>query len=158
LLKEIQHDPRITWNRFESGLREWLEDQKANVARRKDAERIIARLTDQVEALAAVQSGVALRGGQGIDALHEWIDGNILDEDKKEDLERQFVTLSTIHKVKGLERKRVFILRPDLVPHPLAETPPALEQEFNLRYVAITRSQSELYFVGEWDGWRERRR
>lgn len=57
------------------------------------------------------------------------------------------IMFSTIHKAKGLESKRVFILRPDLLPHPNAKTPVAKEQEQNLEYVAITRSMNELYFV-----------
>lgn len=63
------------------------------------------------------------------------------------------VMFSTIHKAKGLESLRVWILRPDLLPHPNAKTPEAREQEANLEYVAITRamftleSHGELYFV-----------
>ncbi len=57
---------------------------------------------------------------------------------------------SSIHKAKGLESSRVFILREDLLP-PKAkrknQTATQLEQEWNLKYVAITRSMSELYFV-----------
>jgi DNA helicase-2/ATP-dependent DNA helicase PcrA len=57
------------------------------------------------------------------------------------------IILSTVHKAKGLEAYRVFILRPDLMPHPLAKTPAAMTQEENLQYVAWTRSKAELYFV-----------
>ncbi len=63
------------------------------------------------------------------------------------------VIFSTIHKAKGLEANRVFILKPELLPHPNAKTAIALEQEDNLKYVAVTRAkfdmhnQGELYFV-----------
>jgi ATP-dependent DNA helicase UvrD/PcrA len=59
------------------------------------------------------------------------------------------IVLSTVHKAKGMEAHRVFILRPDLLPHPLAKSEAALQQERNLTYVAVTRSKSELYFVGQ---------
>lgn len=66
----------------------------------------------------------------------------------------QGTVFSTIHKAKGLESKRVFVLRPDLSPHPKAETPEAKEQEENLMYVRDTRvvfkqseTDGELYFV-----------
>lgn len=57
------------------------------------------------------------------------------------------ITLSTIHKAKGLEADRIFILRPDLLPHPLAKGHNEIIQEMNLHYVAITRAKKELYYV-----------
>ena len=59
----------------------------------------------------------------------------------------QGVTLATIHRAKGLEAKTVFILRPDLLPHPLAKREWELEQEKNLEYVAITRAMQRLVYV-----------
>lgn len=57
------------------------------------------------------------------------------------------VTLSSIHKAKGTEAKRVMILRPDLLPHPMAKTPTQRRQENNLKYVAITRAREHLMWV-----------
>lgn len=57
------------------------------------------------------------------------------------------VTLSTIHKAKGNEAKRVFVLRPDLIPHPGAKKDEAKRQESNLEYVCYTRSMDELIFI-----------
>jgi superfamily I DNA/RNA helicase len=57
------------------------------------------------------------------------------------------VLLSTIHKAKGLEAKRVFILDAWRMPSPYARKPHQREQEMNLLYVAITRAQQELYYV-----------
>ena len=57
------------------------------------------------------------------------------------------VTFSSIHRAKGLEAERVWILRPDLMPHPRAKKEWEAQSEKNLIYVAITRSKSELYFV-----------
>lgn len=57
------------------------------------------------------------------------------------------VTLMTVHRCKGLEAKVIWILRPDLMPHPKSKKPWQKTQENNLLYVAQTRSQSELYFV-----------
>lgn len=53
---------------------------------------------------------------------------------------------STIHKAKGLEASSVYILRPDLLPHPMAQGEIEMVQEQNLEYVAITRSSNELTF------------
>jgi len=57
------------------------------------------------------------------------------------------VTFSTVHKAKGGEAERVFILKPELLPHPRAQFGWELTQEQNIKYVALTRSKNELYFV-----------
>lgn len=46
----------------------------------------------------------------------------------------------TIHKAKGLENPRIFILEPQLLPHPAAKKPEQQKQERHLKYVAITRT------------------
>ncbi len=63
--------------------------------------------------------------------------------------EVQGVVFSSVHRAKGLQARRVFILRPDLLPHPLAKLGWQLVQELNAKYVALTRSESELFFVEE---------
>ena len=59
------------------------------------------------------------------------------------------ITLSTIHKAKGLEADRIFILKPNLLPHPMAKGHNELIQEENLHYVAVTRAKHELYYITE---------
>lgn len=60
-----------------------------------------------------------------------------------------FIVLSTIHKAKGLEADRVFILNPSLIPSKYATTELEFYQEKCLMYVAITRARKELVFVEE---------
>ena len=59
------------------------------------------------------------------------------------------VVLSSIHRAKGLEAERVFVLHPELLPHPRAEMDWEKQQERNCEYVAMTRSKRELYIVRE---------
>lgn len=59
---------------------------------------------------------------------------------------KEGVRLSSIHKAKGLESDRVFILNSDLLPHPMAKSAWQQEQESNLKYVAITRAKLHLTF------------
>jgi DNA helicase II / ATP-dependent DNA helicase PcrA len=59
----------------------------------------------------------------------------------------RMVVLSTVHKAKGLEEERVFILKPEIMPHPKARMGWQLEQEYNLKYVAYSRSKGEMFFV-----------
>lgn len=66
------------------------------------------------------------------------------------------ISLSTIHRAKGLEWNVVFILRPDLLPHPAAKPNPdgtwsdEQQQEKNAQYVAATRAKNRLYYVANW--------
>ncbi len=57
------------------------------------------------------------------------------------------VLLSTVHKAKGLEAVKVYILAKDLMPHPLAVQFWAKEQEANIEYVAVTRAKEELVYL-----------
>lgn len=57
------------------------------------------------------------------------------------------VIFSSVHRAKGLEAQRVFILKPELIPHPKAKTADERQQENNIFYVAQTRSLNELYYV-----------
>lgn len=57
------------------------------------------------------------------------------------------VNMMTIHKSKGLEASRVFLLDEHLLPSKHAVTKEELQQEDNLSYVALTRSMNELYFI-----------
>ena len=57
------------------------------------------------------------------------------------------ITLSSIHKAKGLENDKVFIYRPELMPSKFAVTEVEKEQELNLMYVSYTRAKKELVFV-----------
>jgi DNA helicase-2/ATP-dependent DNA helicase PcrA len=60
------------------------------------------------------------------------------------------VWLSSIHKAKGLEADRVFILRPDRIELKHKNMRGwQIEQERNLHYVALTRAKKSLYFVDD---------
>jgi DNA helicase II / ATP-dependent DNA helicase PcrA len=59
------------------------------------------------------------------------------------------ICLSTVHKAKGLEANRVFIIRPDLLPLPNVKNWQWV-QEMNLTYVAITRAKLELIYDRNW--------
>ena len=82
----------------------------------------------------------------------------------KEDQEPGVISLSTIHRAKGLEWDVVFILRPDLLPHPAARPNPdgswsdEQQQEQNCQYVAATRPRSRLYYVINWPFGRQAKR
>ena len=57
------------------------------------------------------------------------------------------IILSSIHKSKGLEYDRVFLLRPDLLPSKFAKSEEEMMQENNLMFVAITRARKQFFYV-----------
>lgn len=60
-----------------------------------------------------------------------------------------YVTIATIHSVKGLEFKNVFIcgLEEGIIPSSRSEEGKSLEEERRLMYVAITRAEKRLYLT-----------
>lgn len=64
--------------------------------------------------------------------------------------ETQGIVLSTMHKAKGLQADRVFIIEPQLIPSRMAQQPWEFQQERNLDYVARTRAKHELVYVNDW--------
>jgi superfamily I DNA/RNA helicase/GNAT superfamily N-acetyltransferase/ssDNA-binding Zn-finger/Zn-ribbon topoisomerase 1 len=55
-----------------------------------------------------------------------------------------YVTLTSAHRSKGLEFDRLFVLEPQLFPHPKAKTPDEKQQEENAWYVTLTRAMKSL--------------
>ncbi len=121
-------------------LGDWLdnEEQKEQAKRNPSDARLIA-LHDRHDCIACFTEDQSTAGGviQRIEAIFT---------DNKHG---EGVMLSSIHKAKGLEAKRVFLLQPEgaTIPHPMAKTPQQREQESNLLYVAITRAIEELVYV-----------
>jgi DNA helicase-2/ATP-dependent DNA helicase PcrA len=71
------------------------------------------------------------------------------DDTKVHEFSKDSIILSTIHKSKGLEADRVFIVKPQLL---LVKQPMEWmdTQENNLKYVAITRARHELIYDNKW--------
>ena len=118
---------------FRTTLAHYEEAECAKLTRKGKRE-ASANLSDKCEALRVIsrscQSTAQLQGK--IKALFESGAG---------------LTLSTIHKAKGLEWETVFLLDWNLLPSPYAETPAQRQQERNLQYVAVTRAKLNLVFI-----------
>lgn len=67
------------------------------------------------------------------------------------DDDKNGILLATIHKSKGLESDRIFILHKELMPSRFAKSDKDFEQEENLKYVAYTRSKRVLGFINDYD-------
>lgn len=121
-------------------LSDWLhaETAKENAKRNPSEGRLIA-LQDRHDCLCCFADGA------------ETVDGVVkkITDIFTDDRNGTGIKLSSIHKAKGLESKRVFFLTPKggECPHPMAKSAWQRGQEMNLRYVAITRAIEELIFV-----------
>lgn len=91
--------------------------------------------------LALIDSLTSEDEARGIDGLCRVID------DMFSDTRNGCTTLATVHKAKGLEAPRVFIIDPQLMPSRYAKQAWQQEQERNLQYVAITRALETLHYV-----------
>lgn len=103
-------------------------------------------IEDKVEAVLAISRALQNEGKTEVADVVEWIRG--LFGDTKPGEVPSVATLSTIHKAKGREWDRVFILsRSTTLPSKWARKEWQLRQEENLEYVAITRAKRSLIFV-----------
>lgn len=102
------------------------------------------RIEDQVDTLLVLIDRARELKKTTIDELAEVIEEMFEDNAKGKDL----ITLSSVHKSKGMEWDRVFILgRHELMPSARAEQEWQYQQERNLIYVAITRAKQSLFNV-----------
>jgi superfamily I DNA/RNA helicase len=128
---------------FTGLLSEWASIETLK-ARAKDDEAKCEAILDRSECLFAIMDGT-LEARTALDlfeaAAHLFDKANGM------------VTLSTIHKAKGLEWSRVYFLDSWRLPSKFAKiafeagNPEPLRQENNLSYVAITRAKHELIFI-----------
>lgn len=129
---------------LERALDEHLESERAKWLA-KGREEKAAALEDKVTSLLTLIELCREDGKHSIADLHALIDSMFEDTTAHS---KKMLTLSTIHKSKGREWPRVFILNAHkLMPSPYARKAWQLEQEANLAYVAITRAQSTLVYL-----------
>jgi superfamily I DNA/RNA helicase len=121
-------------------LDDWLyaEQHKEN-AKRNPSEQRLVNLQDRKDCLLCFMEGAGM-----VDEVVKKIE-QVFTDDKS----GQGIKLSSVHKAKGLEAKRVFILMPKKapMPHPMAKSSWERVQEMNIKYVAITRAIEELVWV-----------
>lgn len=110
------------------------------------------RISDQHQCLLFFLKGLD-EESRNVDSLIAKID--LMFTDDRNGGMSSRVTLSTVHKSKGLEFPIVFILdKSKYMPSRYAKSESAMKQEWNLLYVAITRSMDKLFYINS-DMWKE---
>jgi superfamily I DNA/RNA helicase len=138
VVKKVAKEHGFEFKNFTWHLHDHTQKQIEKLAKQDGNEGRIETLRDCEMALVACFTASDARDTF---ALCEEIEG-LFDDN------RGAVYLSTVHKAKGLEADRVFILKPERLPLKWAgQQAWEYEQEMNLKYVAVTRARQELIFV-----------
>lgn len=118
----------------------WEDKEIARIeaADSKGADEKVDSIQDRAECLR-----VFLEMADTVEVIIDRIDSMFGDKGEK----RGQTMLCTVHKSKGLEADRVFLLDRDSMPSKWATQPWQLEQERNLIYVAVTRAKRELVYI-----------
>ncbi len=142
-LEDIGRLPGFKYAEFPNFARQYKSLKVQRYIGLDNEEQLIEQLNDKLEALTAIYK--ARVEATNVAELSAYIDSLFSDETSP-------VTLSTCHRAKGLEGDRIFILKPEDMPMTWRnQLEWQKEQEDNLLYVALTRSKSELFVVGEPD-------
>ena len=118
-------------NFFEK-INSWFEKQVARLGKGKNSEKRIEQSQDILDTLSALAENC-----KSISEIEQRIN-NLFDDTRPDS--KPAVVLSTVHKAKGLEWQRVFILTETF------RRGKGIEED-NIWYVAITRSQRDLILV-----------
>lgn len=140
-IDQIEKQPGFFFGNFVEAVEKWRGLQLHLAVSKANAESLIQSANDRADCLLALYEGALTMGA------HSTGDLRVYAEDLFTDKKNGSILLSTVHKAKGLEADRVYILRKELMPHPCAKTDAQREQELNLIYVAVTRAQKELFTV-----------
>jgi DNA helicase-2/ATP-dependent DNA helicase PcrA len=118
------------------------ETQKA-VAKGKDSK--VQEVNDRCDTLLIICEAVTAKGLSTLDAVRDAINSMFSDDVTAQGL----LTLCTYHRSKGREWPRVLLIEHHKrCPSPWATRDWEVRQEYNLAYVAITRTQQTLAFIG----------
>ena len=122
---------------FKAEVRSWYNSNYDTLMKRRGNEKKLEQLNDRHNCIAVFAEGKFENAAGAIQACDNLFSDKV----------SSGVTCSTVHRAKGLEAERVFVLYPEDMPHPMAKTQEDRQQEKNIEYVAITRSKRDLIFV-----------
>ena len=141
-LEDIATQANFVYQDFPKFCQTYLEFKSSIYRQNDNGAVLMLRLQDLIEALIAIYQH--FNHCQSVKQLTQCIEQLFGTEDEGT------VLLSTVHRAKGMEAERVYIAEPNLLPlYWENQKSWQLEQEHNLLYVALSRSTSELYLIGD---------
>ncbi|HEY1387348.1 MAG TPA: 3'-5' exonuclease [Ktedonobacterales bacterium] len=138
IVQQVAHLSGYSWPNFGQYLEEYKRQQVEKLQQFEHSESELDELEDRVAAVEVCFKMFAAKDAVDLCRKIE----SIFNDGEPD------VLLSTVHRAKGLEADRIFLLNPDEMPlsWPNQQAWEA-EQERNIKYVALTRSRKELYWV-----------
>ena len=137
---------------FLQKLEAWSTRQIARLASDKNFEKKVEELDDTVATLRAIVEGVS-----GVSEIESRLNSLFCDSQNPSDPESRLpkVTLSSVHKAKGMEWNKVYLISKTFNRRRSPSSPPLSEaaeaarakEEANIYYVALTRAKSHLVIV-----------
>lgn len=131
---------------FISAFSDFRLEEEQRAMKKKLTPAKVAAMTDEHDCISAIASYIAEKNPTGV-TPHRDIRNQILNLFDDE-ITKDFVMLCTIHRSKGLEAKRIFIIDFHKMPFKFGNKETSADQylqEINLIYVAVTRAMNELY-------------
>lgn len=101
---------------------------------------VVAQRLDIIEALRHFVQELETEEMLTLEGLNDLVEATFSDQGDA-------IELSTVHRAKGKEADRVFLLYPELMPASYAKTPEAVRGEACVQFVALTRAKQDLVFV-----------
>jgi DNA helicase-2/ATP-dependent DNA helicase PcrA len=144
LVKKISPESYEPIEQFRDKLQNYRNNQLERLQRAEREAEIIA-LNDRVDTIL-----VLIERCERVADIEREVEQIFADERTLADgtvIKLPGVVFCTVHKSKGLEAEVIWIIEPQLMPHPAAKTEEQKLQEMNLKYVAITRSLDTLNWV-----------
>jgi len=150
LARQLQDISRHLFDRGLSGWQSKLDAYRIteearirlHAASANDAERQVIIRKDLLDSLEFLTAEVARQGAQHAEDLCAYLSTFFSEVDAP-------IVFSTIHKAKGKEADRVFLLYPKSMPAVYARTASAARGEACVQFVALTRARRDLIFVEE---------
>jgi DNA helicase-2/ATP-dependent DNA helicase PcrA len=138
LIQLIVKKTRCTFATFETGVNQFISGERRRLEGRENAQRQLETTNDKCQSLLAIYRNSAART---LDELAKEI--STIFEDAS-----AAILLSTVHRAKGLEADRVFVLQYDSMPLEWeGQQKWEREQEEHIEYVALTRAKQAMYLI-----------
>lgn len=141
ILRQVEQIEGYSYSEIGTFIDAWAQQQVRFLESKGASDSSISRITDMRDALdVCVRS---FGNCTSVDCLADEIGRLFADETAA-------VWLSSVHRAKGLESDQVMILRDEIMPLRFPDQQDwELDQEMNLRYVALTRSKDVLTFIND---------
>jgi superfamily I DNA/RNA helicase len=138
-VEQISEQPGFKMAEFEHFAQAWFQKREVKLLKKKgEHEAQVQALWDRFEGLMACYDAYPCENAIGLVKAIQ----SLFDDD------RRSVTLSTIHRAKGLEADRVWVLGADKLPAKFRGMQEWEKyQEECIHYVALTRAKREMYLV-----------